>query len=119
MAVELALATAAVLTLVLAVFLLVVTYNNVIALQRRFNRWHPGDREQIQDRLRVAWLWALTDPILWLSLYQVLVDHTYFGRRWRSLPMLCLGPLRLLPRARLRLLHARRGVGARAQARAL
>ena len=38
MAVELALVTAAILTLVLAVFLLVVTYNNVIALQRRCQR---------------------------------------------------------------------------------
>ena len=38
MAVELALLLAAVLTLILAVFLLVVTYNNVISLQRRCQR---------------------------------------------------------------------------------
>ncbi len=38
MAVELGLIVAAVLTLVLAVFLIVVTYNNVVALQRRCER---------------------------------------------------------------------------------
>jgi LemA protein len=38
MAVELALLVAAILTLVLAVFLLIVTYNNVISLQRRCQR---------------------------------------------------------------------------------
>ena len=38
MAIELALIVAAVLTLVLAVFLVVVTYNNVVALQRRCER---------------------------------------------------------------------------------
>ena len=38
MAIELALFAAAVLTLVLVLFMIVVTYNNVIALQRRCER---------------------------------------------------------------------------------
>lgn len=69
-------------------------------LLARFGREGDGARQDLDLRLRLAALWMLADPMLWLSAKEVVVDHIGRGRRWNTLPQLKLGALRLLPVAR-------------------
>lgn len=78
-------------------------HNYVQALQQRFNRWRPSERRDIAAHLRAAWLWTLSDPMLWISLYNVVVGHIYQGRRFHRPPQFALGSVRLFPATRFNL----------------
>lgn len=61
--------------------------NYVLLLADRANRVGDADRASIASRLRVASLWNLADPMLWASVYGLLVRHVALGERQWTLPL--------------------------------
>jgi hypothetical protein len=63
----------------------------VTHLQDRFNRWRPGDRRAISQRLGAGYVWNLLDPTLFYALYGTLFANVGQGRPITKMPLPRIG----------------------------
>ncbi len=70
-------------------------------LLQRFNL--SGAQTQVSDRLRGAAFSQLLNPLVWLSLYQVVFEFVGRGAHWSPIPRLRVGAVELLPVTRFAL----------------
>ncbi|MFO0663679.1 MAG: hypothetical protein U0174_06985 [Polyangiaceae bacterium] len=61
--------------------------NYALLLADRQNRLRSTDRDRIAMRLTLASLWNLADPMLWASIYGLLVRYVAVGERTWQLPL--------------------------------
>ncbi|MBI2377341.1 MAG: hypothetical protein HYV07_25290 [Deltaproteobacteria bacterium] len=76
-------------------------YRYVELLASRFNRWRPGERQEIHDRLSIAYVFHFVDPVFWVALVELTVGFLWRGEREHELPTLTVGSFRALPLARV------------------
>lgn len=77
--------------------------NYIRHLGQRFNRWRPGGRAKLGDALRRGYVWNYIDPVFWLAAYHGLVTYVFFGDKHAQLPLIRIGPLKMLPTTRFNL----------------